>query len=137
MKKVLTIGLAFMAPVGVAVGLIYKIVQDEIADPLFFVLLVIVLSTIVAAVKQITAVLPPDKVKVSFQEGARARHWEQASSWDRERSRMITSLYIPLRIENHNPDKDVILYDVEVRDMTRQILLNPPGQAEIKVGEAW
>ena len=28
----------------------------------------------------------PDKVKVSFQEGARTKHWEQGSGWNRERS---------------------------------------------------
>lgn len=134
-KRFLNIGLAILGPLGVAGGLIYKIRQGEVADPLFYMLLVIIPSTLIAAISQITAVLPPDRVIVNFKDNIRAKNWEQASSWDHKHTRKVTSLYIPLRFENQDPEKDVILYDVEIKNKITQTLLNPPQKVEISVGQ--
>ena len=133
-KKFFRIALAVVAPLGVAGALVYKVKEGEVSDPVFFVLIVIVPSTVASAIKYITAVLPPAKIKVRFLPGTRAKHWIQASSWDKEHKRKVTSVYIPMRFENHDPDKDVRLYDVTVTDKAAGSLA-PPKIAEIQIGQ--
>ncbi|HXY15010.1 MAG TPA: hypothetical protein VEI26_10975 [Terriglobales bacterium] len=134
MKKFFRIALAVVAPLGVAGALIYKVKEGQVSDPVFFVLIVIVPSTVTSAIKYITAVLPPAKIKVRFLDGTRAKHWVQASSWDKDHTRKVTSVYVPMRFENHDPDKDVKLYDVTVRDKTAGTLA-PPKMAEIQISQ--
>jgi hypothetical protein len=133
-KKFLRIALAVVGPLGVAGALAYKIKEGQVHDPVFYVLIVIVPSTLTSAIKYIISVLPPSKVKVRFLPGTRAKHWEQASSWDREHTRKVTSVYLPIRFENHDPEKEVMLYDVTVKDIAAG-LLAPPKAAEIPAGQ--
>jgi hypothetical protein len=139
MKKWLTMLVLLLSPLAATGGLAYKIAAGEITDPTFYILLVIWPSAILAGIKELISVAPPSRIGIRVQDGIRGYHWEQASSWDKERSRKGTSLYIPIRLENNDPDKPITLYDVAITDRLTRISLAPPNKLQAKVGgkEIW
>jgi hypothetical protein len=139
MKKWLTILLLLLAPLGTTGALIYKIATGEISDPTFYILIVILPSSILAAVRELRAIAPPDRIRITIRSGARGKHWLQGSNWDSGRSRELTSLYIPVRLENSDSEKSVTIYDVTVVDRLRGIAVQPPKPNNIMIGveERW
>jgi hypothetical protein len=80
----------------------------------------------------------PDRLTCTvFRDQIETKQWVQGSSWDEGRTtRDVTSLYIPLRLQNQHPDKGLEVLDVAVRDELTGRKLDPPRPADIKVGDA-
>ena len=133
MKTWLTMIVLLLAPISATGGLIYKIAAGEIKDPTFYLLVVILPSSILPAVKELRSVIPPDRITATIQSGIRGKQWEQASNWDEQSSRKLTSLYIPIRLANDDSEKSVTLYDVKVTEKSRNVNLAPPQKADVPI----
>lgn len=75
----------------------------------------------------------PSEISLKFLADIRASHWVQASKYNTEHTRKVTSLYIPLRLENLDRRKSVTLKNVEIVETISGTKVMPPRQVQIKV----
>jgi hypothetical protein len=135
MRKFLYAVLAIATPLGVVVGLTHKVQAGEIADPIFFLLLVLVPTSLFSCVVHLQRVLPPARVRFVWREGIRAKHWEQALGGDPRHMRQITSLVVPIRLSNGDTGKSLTLFEMKVRDTLSGTVLAPPPPTRIALGD--
>ncbi len=139
MKTWLTIIIISLAPIGATGAFVYKIAAGQIKDPIFYLLCVILPASLLATLRELKSITPPDRIGVEVRKGIRGKRWVQASNWDTRRTRELTSLYIPIRLENNDLDRAITLYDVLVFDRLREVQLNSPMKTSSLVGkeEKW
>jgi hypothetical protein len=135
MRKFLYVVLTIATPLGVVAGLAYKVRAEEIADPVFFLLLALVPTSLFSCVAQLRRVLPPARVRFAWREGIRAKHWEQALGGDPRHTRQVTSLVVPLRLSNRDTEKSLTLFDVKVRDTLSGMVLSSPPPMRVTIGD--
>lgn len=133
MRRVLQVVLASLVPIAAAGALIYELLEGKTWNPTFFLLLIILPSSLLAAGRELFSMLPPPRAKIRLQPGARAKKWEQGSTWGGA-LRKVTSVYIPLRIYNDDEQRTLTLDDVVVKDEVSGEELAPPHPADIKLG---
>lgn len=135
MRRFLYVALAVTTPLGVIAGLAYKVQAEEITDLIFFLLLVLVPTSLFSCVGQLRRVLPPARVKFAWREGIRAKHWEQALGGDPRHTRQVTSLVVPIRLSNRDAEKSLTLFNVQVKDTLSGTVLGPPPPTRIAIGD--
>lgn len=127
--------LALATPLGIVAGLAYKVRAEEITDPVFFLLLILVPTSLFSCAVQLRRVLPPARARFAWREGIRAKHWEQALGGDPRHMRQVTSLVVPIRLLNRDAEKSLTLSDVKVRDTLSGTVLGPPPPTHIAIGD--
>jgi len=135
MRKFLYAVLAIATPLGVVIGLTHKVQAGEIADPIFFLFLVLVPTSLFSCVVHLQRVLPPARVRFVWREGIRAKLWEQALGGDPRHMRQVTSLVVPIRLSNGDTGKSLTLFDVKVRDTLSGTVLAPSPPTRIAMGD--
>ena len=134
MRKSLYLALAILTPLGVIAGLAYKVQIEEITDPIFLLLLVLVPTSLFSCVIQLRRVFPPARIGFAWREGSRAKHWEQALGGAPNHMRQVTSLVIPIRLLNRDSEKSLTLLDIRVKDTLSNTMLSPPPPTRIAIG---
>jgi hypothetical protein len=135
MRKLLHLASGAAGPLAVAAALAYKVNAQQVADPVFLLLLVALPASAVCGMNEIRRVRPPARLRFAWQKGIRAKHWDQALGGDPRQTRHVTSVVVPVRLANRDAARSLTVAEVAVRDRLSGAVLGPPPPTRMMVGD--
>jgi hypothetical protein len=132
-KQIIITLIIFLAPISLVLGAIYEILAGK-TEPILYFFLVAIPGSLLAACKELKEIIPPEKLLFEIlNDEIVISTFEQQLNFS-ENTRWVTTLAIPVRISNKDPDKPIDILDVNVMSMVEGIQLVIPEMKEISVG---
>ena len=131
--RILIVILILLAPVSAIAAAIYEIATGK-QEPTLYLLLAVIPGAFIAALKEIkdSGLLPPNRLRFKVDiDHTNIKKWSQKKG---ETEQQVTSIVIPIRIENSDPNKKIDILDIAVVAVESQIVLHLPEMRETKIG---